>query len=385
MLKSAPHDVLPLFESYPRLRDGVPWISLGDWPTPVVRARQFEQARGLRAFYVKREDKSHAECGGNKVRGLEFLLAEARRRGAKTIITCGSAGSHHISKTAWHARRLGMNTIALIVPQPSAEYVRRNLLVGLSAGTRFVAANYVTLLPKLAWRFAIAATSRNEGGVCLIPPGGTSPRSCLGHVSAALELRNQIDAGILPEPDYLYAAMGSLGTVAGLALGCRLAGLRTRIVGVTVSYRWYCTRGRWARLARRTAALLQRHDPGVPEVVIDPAELTVIGTALGAGYARFTESGAALATQFSRCEGIEVDGTYTAKTLDGAVQFIRQNGLEDRVHLFWHTYHCPPAAEAAFEPAFIPSGLRRYFAEPPQPLDEKFSGECDVSLEGQDG
>ncbi|MCH7812762.1 MAG: pyridoxal-phosphate dependent enzyme, partial [Planctomycetes bacterium] len=102
---------LPLFQAYPRLGEAVPWLALGDWPTPVTEARHFAAAKGLKAFYIKREDLSHPECGGNKVRGLEFILAEARRRGAGTILTLGAAGSHHVSRTAWHARRLGLGTV----------------------------------------------------------------------------------------------------------------------------------------------------------------------------------------------------------------------------------------------------------------------------------
>jgi len=333
------NDILPLFDRYPNLAAHVPWMPLGHWPTPVSEARRFAAANGLGSFFVKREDLSHPACGGNKVRSLEFLLAQAARRKAAAIVTFGAAGSHHVCKTAWHAHRIGIKTIAFIINQPPAEYVRRNLLAGLAVGTCYVPANVVTILPKFLWHLLRDRRGSLAGPLHYIPPGGTSPMSCLGHVNAALELRRQIDAGVLPEPDYLYAALGSLGTMAGLAVGCKLAGLRTRLVGVVVSYRWYCTPGRWARLARRTLALMRRCDPAVPDVSIDARELTVIGTALGRGYAHFTESGMELARQFHECEQIRLDGTYTAKTLDGAMQFIRARGLKDKTHLFWHSFH----------------------------------------------
>lgn len=332
---------MPLFEAYPALQR-IPWVRLGDWPTPITEAKKFAKQNNLAGLYVKREDMSHAERGGNKLRGLEFLLAQAAQRNAQTLLAVGASGSQHLSRTAWHARKLGMDTTALALKQPPADYARRNLLAGLATGATYVPAGYVTLVPKLVWNWLKHNSGRGSRPVFYIPPGGTSPRSCLGHVNAAMELKRQIDDGLCPEPDYLYAAMGSMGTTAGLGLGCKLAGLKTRIVGVVVSYRWYCTPARWARLARRTLRLMRRFDPTVPDLSIEPSHLTVIGAALGKGYAHFTESSMKLAEQFHDCEGIRLDGTYTAKTLEGAMQFIHRGGLQDKIHLFWQSFQATP-------------------------------------------
>jgi D-cysteine desulfhydrase len=351
---------LPLLLAYPRLTQRVPWVSLGCWPTPVTEARHFAEQHGLARLYLKREDQTHPECGGNKVRGLEFTLAEAVGRGARSIVTIGAAGSHHVACTAWHARPLGLKTVVIVTQQPPAEYVRRNLLLGASLGVDYVPVNTATLLPKLAARL-VGSRLSGEGRAYYLPPGGTSPLACLGHVNAALELKQQIDAGIMPEPDYLYVALGSLGTAAGLAVGCRLAGLRTRLVGVVASYRWYCTAGRWARLARRTLRLMQGLDPSVPDISVHRRELSVVGTALGRGYAEPTEFSLRLAEEMQSAEGIELDGTYTAKALHGMMQFIARYGLHDRTHLFWHTYFPPPAITPDAERiAKLPAVLRRY-------------------------
>jgi len=333
---------LPLFQRFPRLAEAVAWHPIGDWPTPVAAAERFAGAHHLASLYVKREDLSHPACGGNKVRGLEFLLGDAVRRDIHTLVVFGAAGSHHICKTAWHARQLGIDTVAVILPQPEADYVRRNLAAGRAAGVTYIPAHVATLAPKLAWQCLKLRASANKQGMMLVPSGGTSALSCLGHVNAALELKRQIDAEQLPTPDTIFLALGSLGMAAGLALGCQLAGLPTRIVGVTVSYRWYCTARRWARFARRTWRLMRRLDPSVPEVNIDPARLTVVHSALGDGYARPTPQGQALARQFESLEGIRLDPTYTAKTLAGAMQYIRANSLENAAHLFWQSYHEMP-------------------------------------------
>lgn len=370
MLSNSTADGFPLFERFPRLGELVPRLPLGDWPTPVTPAARFARACGLKALYLKREDLSHPQCGGNKVRGLEFLLAEAQRHGAQRLVTIGAAGSHHVCRTAWHARRLGMTTEAIVVHQPPAEYVRRNIAAALAAGTRYLPATYATIGPKLAVRIILAKIAPllsaarshpNSAGprTVYVPSGGTSPPACLGHVNAVLELKRQIESGELPEPDYLYCALGSLGTMAGLAAGCRIVGLRTRLVGVVVSFRWYCTAGRWARLANRTLRLMRSLDLCVPEVRVGAGELTAVGSALGPGYGRATQASQSVAQRFQEYEGLRLDRTYTAKAMDGALQFIRANRLEDRIHLLWYTFHEMPAAEG-FDAATLPRFLRRY-------------------------
>jgi D-cysteine desulfhydrase len=251
-----------------------------------------------------------------------------------------------------------------------AKYVRRNLLLGMEAGVRYIPTGYALLAPKLVLQFLKTSHWHNGRPPFYAAGGGTSPLSCLGQVSAALELKEQIDAGILPEPDYLYVALGSLGTAAGLAVGCRLAGLRTKLVGVVVSYRWYCTAARWAGLARRIHRLMRRFDPGVPNIAIDKSALSVVPTALGRGYARFTEPSVRLAQDMQTAEMIELDGTYTAKTLHGAMMYIHKRKLQDDAHLFWHTYQAARLkADSEEAIALLPGPLRRYFSQEAQPLD----------------
>ncbi len=370
MLKATPAGTrdlttLPLFERFVRLREGVQWVPIGEWPTPVDDAPRFAKAHGLKTFHIKREDMSHPECGGNKVRGLEFLLAEARRRDAKTLVTFSSAGSHHVCRTAYHGRKFRQNTVAVIVDQPNAEYVRRNLAAGLAAGAEYVLANKLTVLPKLLKQLQ-RNSSGNRAPCMYLPPGGTSPLSCIGQVNAAFELRRQIDAGELPMPDFIYVALGSLGTAAGLALGCRLAGIKTRVVGVVVSYKWYCTRGRWTRLANRTLGFMRKFDTSIPFARVRPRDVSTVRTALGRGYANFTERGVALADEMRKLEQLQLDGAYTAKTLNGAMQYIERTHMQDAHHLFWNTYDAIPAAN--LPKSKIPPHLQKYFSEPVQPF-----------------
>ncbi len=334
--------------------------------------RHFPAARGLESAFLKREDLSHRLCGGNKVRGLEFLLADALEKRAGTLVTLSSAGSHHVCRTAWHARQLGMRTVAVVVPQPVATYVRANMLFGASAEARYVAASYATVLPKTAAQLLAPGNWKDGRPPYYIPAGGTSPRACVGHVSAALELKEQVDAGQTPSPDFIYVPLGSLGTAAGLLAGCRLAGLDAHIVGVVVSYRWYCTVGRTVRLARRTLRFLRRCDQTIPALDVERSRLSIVTTALGDGYAKFTQEAVSLARDLFDADGVALDGTYTSKALHGAMQFIRSRGASGGTHLFWQTYH-PLATPAGAEDliAALPPALRRYFSVEVQPLDRE--------------
>ena len=369
MNQSDQQDRVALFRTYPAVK-AAPWTAIGDWPTPVDPPGAFARRLDLPRLYIKREDRSHAVCGGNKVRGLEFLLGEATAQSAKTILTFGAAGSHHLAKTAWHARQMGMDMVAIVVPQENANYVRQNILCAASAGTRYIAALYATLIPKLAIEYVRLRWSKEARGLCYIPAGGTSSSSILGHVSAALELKEQIRAGVMPEPDYLYVPMGSLGTAAGVMLGLKLANLRTCVVGVVVSYRWYCTAGRCARMARRCLSLMRRLGADVPDVSLGAKDIELIGTSLGEGYARFTPPAVELARRLHEDDGLGLDGTYSSKALHGMCEFIRARGLERGVHLFWNTY--APSPQVEMNGALIgrlPAALREYFDQPVQSLD----------------
>ncbi|MFO0973139.1 MAG: pyridoxal-phosphate dependent enzyme [Phycisphaerae bacterium] len=352
---------LPLCRAYPALAARLPRSAIGHWPTPVQRARTFAPRTGLAELWLKREDLSHPLAGGNKVRGLELLLGDSLRRGQRTLLTFGAAGSHHVARTAIHARPLGLSLVALLLHQPAHDYVAHNLAAALGAEARVVVAHPLTLLPRAALAWLNPRHWRHGRPPRVIAPGGTTPLACIGHVNAAFELQQQIAAGELPEPDYLHVPLGSLGTAAGLLLGCRLAGLRTRVVGLVVSYRWYCTAGRCARIARRCLRRLRALAPAVPDLPIAATDLDVVADAIGNGYACPTPESQATAQAFAADEGIALDPTYSAKALAGALAFIRRRDAGRAVHLFWHTYHGPPAAPRGPQPARVGAALQRYF------------------------
>jgi len=359
----------PLFRRYPRLRDALPWVSLGEWPTPVERMHRLEKAHGMPALYVKRDDLSSRYYGGNKVRKLEFVLADVAKKGCSGVMTMGAAGSNHVLATAIHGRRLGLSTTALLFDQPCAEYVRRNLLLDYHNGARLVWTRSIPLIPLAYAKERIAARVRGER-LYWLGPGGSSPTGCLGYVNAGLEIAQQVEEGLLPEPDYVVTAMGTHGTAAGLWLGLHLSGLRSRLVGVAVVETAYCNAALWARLANKAAALLARLDPEIRAPKARPSDLVYIESELGRGYAHLTSADVKAVREARELEGLLIEGTYTGKALAAALEFGKGLGGGESV-LFVNTYNSADldSQVADIDYRLLPKPFHRFFEMPCRALE----------------
>lgn len=355
-----------IFSKFPGLRSDVAWMPLGEYPTPVERLEGTGAALGMPYLFVKRDDLSSPLYGGNKVRKLEFLLADAREKGHRTVLTFGAAGSNHVVATVIHARRLGMETIAVLMPQPNALYVRKNLLLDLVHGARFVptgspAGEALGLLKGMFRGFDRGRFPR------VIPPGGSNVLGTLGFIEGALELAAQIQDGVLPEPDFIFATYGSGSTAAGLLLGARIAGLRSEVVPVRVVDRFACNRYLLARHVNAAARFLATKGGG-PVKGVHPRDILFVDDFAGPTYARFTPEAVEAVRQVRDLDSIELECTYTGKTFAAMLEFIRVNGLGRRASLFWNTYNSadlyPDVAGADYH--LLPEELQVYFEEPVQ-------------------
>ena len=297
-------------------------MSLGEFPTPVECAEKL--AVGL---WIKREDLAARPIGGNKVRALEFLLGGVRP--GDRIVTAGAAGSTHALATAVFGRRLGAHVSVFRWPQemsPNAAIVAARVAQ---------AADYAPLLRNIAGAYLRAAALRlRERGTRWIPAGGSSPLGVLGQVDGALELADQIAAGLLPTPRRIVVPLGSGGTAAGLALGARLAGIEAEIIAVRVAPRVVANRGRVLRLARGAARLIERLT-GAPVPRPHRASVRVVHGFYGGAYGRSTAVGSAAAERCARSLQITVDATYSAKALAASLAVQARN---DGPTLFWLTF-----------------------------------------------
>jgi len=296
-------------------------VSLARLPTPIQPLPRLSDRLGV-DLRVKRDDLTGTGLSGNKVRKLEYLVADALDRGADTLVTCGGAGSNHCRATAVVAARQGLRCAVLLrtpdgVPPPEPWTGNLLLVRMLGAEARFVTpATY----RDYDGMFAAAVADLEVLGrrPYVVPEGGSNALGSRGYADAFSEVLAD-----WPEADSVVCAMGSGGTAAGLVLGRRAAGgAGPRPVAVNV-----CNDAPFFR--RRLAAILG-----------DPAEedLTILDGFKGRGYARSSPGELTLIADVARTEGLLLDPVYTGKAFRGLVQTLHDlpDLLGERV-LFLHT------------------------------------------------
>jgi len=373
MRSTAAAEPLALFRRFPALRAKLPHVSLGLFPTPVQKADDLGVALGLERFYVKRDDLSGVAYGGNKVRMLEFLLGGALRDKAREVVTVGYAGSNHALALAIYADRLGLKCSSYLLPQANAHYVRRNLLASYHHHARLHACgNYLSLAGGVLVGL-MRSTVQNGTLPSFIGPGGSSPLGIVGYINAALELKEQIDAGLLPEPDRIYVPLGSMGTTIGLMLGLKVAGVRSRVIAVRVLEEILASPWLLRRRYRATSAFLHRLDPSFPKRDYPRESLEIRNDCLGDGYAQFTTKDVESAKLMRDHGGIILSGTYSAKAFSALVDDARKGVVKDKTILFWNTYNSRDLSAIAdgIDYHLLPRGFHRYFEEDVQPLDKE--------------
>ncbi len=335
---------LALLRRFPALA-ALPRHALTTLPTPVAPLARLAAARGLGPLWIKRDDVSCSLYGGNKPRKLEWLLGAARARGRRAVITFGGIGTHHGLATALCARDAGLGCVLVLLPQPVTAHVQRMLLLHHACGAELHLAGSVAGVAAIALRRCAVGVARGAP-LAIIPTGGTSALGTIGYVNAALELADQVRAGALPEPAAVFVPLGSGGTVAGLLLGLRLAGLRTRVVGVLVTDILPPSPRRLVRLAGAALRRLRAADATVPEVPLRSRDLVIEASQLGPGYGAPTEAGVAARRLFAEREGVGLETTYTAKTAAALLDLAGRPAYRGLPLLFWNTYSSIDPADA---------------------------------------
>ncbi len=348
---------LPLLERYPALASAHPVAGLVKGPTPV------EPFAGAQDVHLKRDDLTATDYGGNKIRKLDFLLADAAARGRRSVMTFGYAGSNFVAATAWHGRKLGLRTIGGLLPQVPADYVVDNLSVSLACGAElFLRESRVALVAEAAMR-STQALLRDRRLPVWIPPGGSNALGALGFVNAAMELKQQIAAGLLPAPRQIVLPFSSMGSVAGLAAGLQLAGIQARITAVQVVDAAQAGPIRLLALLEELVALLRRASVQVADAAALAAQVDVRDEFFGGEYARADAPVKDAMQRFVSATGARVDSAYSGKALACLYADLDRGRLQMPA-LYWHTLSKavrPPGVGRIAADAVHPR-LRKYFA-----------------------
>jgi len=338
-----------LFDVYPNLEGKVPWTSiLTGIPSDVDRLTELENYLKLKdgEIYIKRDDKDHKIYGGNKLRKFEFIFGEALKKKKKGIITLGGIGTNHGAACAIIAKELDLKCELFLSLQPISWHVQRSLLLYHYFGAKlhFTKLFEFGVIKSLFFRmFHPKYYLMSVGGSPLLRFG--THLGTIGFVNAIFELKNQIDAGILPEPDIIFVAAGSTGTSAGLTAGCKL------------------------RIANKSIKFLRKRDKSIPDVQVTKGDFNMIKGYLGSSYGVKTVKGQKAVDLVYDLEGKKLDfkleTTYTGKTMAAMLEFLEKEENKSKKILFWNTYNSNDLdtylRETKFDYEKLPKKFHKYY------------------------
>jgi D-cysteine desulfhydrase family pyridoxal phosphate-dependent enzyme len=283
---------------------------------------------------VKRDDVMELAMGGNKVRKLEYLMADAQSKGCNVVITTGDLHSNHTRLTAAAARKLGMRPI-LVMKGKKPESITGNLLLDylFDADVRYFDGERKEIPSEME---KIRSEEEAKGESCyVIPRGGADGLGVLGYTNAIFELTDQL-APDGRSIDYIVFATGTGATQAGLLVGAKLAGLKAKVVGISAGRPASDVASDVKRLVDEAANLLGiRVELSSNEIIVDD------GYTCG-GYAVVTREVAGLTEMVAQKEGLLLDPVYSGKGMLGLIGLAKKRYFfkGSRV-LFIHTGGLP--------------------------------------------
>lgn len=304
-----------------------PRVHLALLPTPLYKLENLSRRLG-KNIYIKRDDMTGMALGGNKVRKLEFLLADARSKGADYVMTTGGAQSNHAMLTAACANRLGMHPVLMLKKRGVSDMLGNQVLNAiLGAEVEFFDTDrYSDIYEEMARRKTELA---REGHVAYeIPVGGSTALGALGYVQCFREMMEQCGAMGM-KPDRVVSVVGSGGTYAGLCAGADLYAPEVRVTGMAVDddpFETIC-----AQLKQEIGGLLETEAP----MTADNLEIYYN---TGAGYGIPSHEDGEAVRFLARQEGILLDPVYTGKAFSLFLRMLREGAFaQDENIIFLHS------------------------------------------------
>jgi 1-aminocyclopropane-1-carboxylate deaminase/D-cysteine desulfhydrase-like pyridoxal-dependent ACC family enzyme len=351
-----------LFDAYAGLAQSMPRIALCDLPTPIEKLQSVTGA----SAHIKKDGLSAPEFGGNKVRTLEFLLGAAAQGKVPRAYVVGLPGTSMALASAIYGKRERLNLAVVLLRQRATEDARRNLLVFQKLGTELYQAEAIASLRLCVARLTLTSLILHQRLPYVLNPN--SPTGMTGYVNMAFELRDQIRQGQLPAPDRIYIPMGLQGTVTGLLLGLRAAGLKSRLVAVSVaphdSRGVIKTKTAIVGNARKLNNFLRKRAPDFPQVSLEPGDFDIQCDAPKQEQPTLRDEGMEQMEAVWQKDGIRLDATWTASAW-AAMQRDLKAGYTSKP-LFWHTYNAQPLPVSIDDADHqkLPKVFHRYFGEP---------------------
>jgi D-cysteine desulfhydrase len=315
-----------------------PRLRFAHLPTPIEEMPRLSDVLGGPRLLIKRDDQTGLAFGGNKTRKLEFLVAEAREQGVKTLISGGAMQSNHCRQTAAAAARFGFECI-LVLTGEMPEKPSANLLLDELFGAKIVAVPDRKDRDRILQETFDNAVAQGKKPY-LVPYGGSSPTGALGYAFAVEELVNQMRAPSFSKTrssesgslDYIIFGTSSGGTHAGLVLGQRVFGFKGKVLGISIDESEDWLKSHVSKLASDASEKLGER------IEFTPADVMATADYCGAGYGVLTDAEREAVRLFAKYEGLLLDPVYTGRAAAGMIDLIRRGFFKkDETVLFWHT------------------------------------------------
>lgn len=314
-------------------------VQLGHLNTPLDPLPRLSKALGGPEMWVKRDDMTGLATGGNKVRKLNFVLADMLQHKPDLVLTAGGLQSNQARQTAAACSILGMPCTLVLAGEEPQEHAQGNYLLDQLVDASFVWAGDTTVKEALENE---AARQRAAGkNAYVVPFGASNDLGVCGYVAAFIELLEQCENLNLSFDDIVLAS-GSGGTQAGLALAAALLNSPIRIFGISIIEPATVLQQEIARLANAAALLL-----GL-DIRLTPDQFPVNADYLGGGYGVMGDLERESIRLTARTEGIILDPVYTGRAMGALIDLVRKSCFApgERV-LFWHTGGLPAVFEYA--------------------------------------
>jgi len=291
-------------------------VNLARLPTPIEKLGRLSKRLGV-DLYVKRDDLTGLVETGNKVRKLEFLVAEALREGADTLITCGTIQSNCARAVAAVSAKLGLKAVLALRGEPASP-PDGNLFLShlLGAEIRHCSNQEFERIDEILLRLAEEVRARG-GKPYIIPESGATEVGALGYVIAMQELAQQLRNGA-PAFDSVVITDFSGGSQAGLLLGKELFGLSAEVIGVPIAF---SAREVHERILKTMTRAVERF--GLPVEL--PKSIHLLDGFQGKGRFSSRPEELAIIPEVAREEGLLLDPVYTAKAFLGLVSRLRED------------------------------------------------------------
>lgn len=309
-------------------------ISLANLPTRIYKLENLS-SKLKKNIYIKRDDETGIELSGNKVRKLEFSIAEAKKQGAKVLITCGGIQSNHARATAVAAVKLGMKSV-LLLRKPENNLIEGNHLLDLIVGSDV---RFVTREEYSEKRFEIMEEIKAEFDqkgetAYIIPEGASNGIGLFGYINAIDEIQTQ-EKMLGIKFDTVVSCVGSSGTYGGLVAGNKLFDTNYNVIGINICDTAEYFKKRALGYIKESFMYLEETD--IKKINITEDDLNIIDGYTGPGYALNEADDFEFINEFARLEGIFLDPVYTGKTLKGLVSEIKKGHIPGENILFIHT------------------------------------------------